>query len=249
MNDILTKINMLSKNDDKTLYHFISEQLNHESNDIGFWLSLAIAIFYPPFGDEEKSISFLNKALAIDNNNPFALIILAYVYHHHLGGIDDMRLHQIKNVFVDSNEINSMLKYAASWSYSYTKKQHYDLEEELLKESILLCDKHVWNYVSLAELYLQEKRYLEVNNLIRKALRNIQKIYSYKNIDEYTTTSIDDFINSLIKGTHLTDSNVESIEKKLVPRHIIFFYTIVTPLLNIYNFIKKAILRSMNFKE
>jgi len=214
--DILKKVNILSNNNDETLYHFLSEQLNYESNNIEFWLSLAIAISYPPFGDEEKAIAFTRKALAIDSNNPIALIILAFMYEYHLGGIDDTLLHKIKNLHSGSNEINSMLKYVASWSYAWHKKNDPEMEEELLKESIELCGKHVWNYVALADLYSRQKRYLEINGLIKQALNNVKKIYTDKNLDEYTTTSINDFINSLIKGTHITDTNAQSIQERFI---------------------------------
>src|SRR5438445_9297172 len=160
MNDILTQINILKKvRDHKGIYCLVEEQLKHESNDIELWISLAIAIVTVPIVDYEKSIACLEKALAIDNNNPIALIVLAHVYEYELGGIDYMLLHQIKNLHTDSDEINSMLKYVASWSYSWGKKDDPELEEKLLKESIDLYDKHVWNYTHLARLYLQQKRY------------------------------------------------------------------------------------------
>ena len=249
MHDLLTQLHTLSKTrDHEGVYSFVEEQLKHESNDIELWIILAITIIAVPIVDYEKSIACLEKAFAIDSNNPIALIVLTYVYHYELGGIDDILLHQIKTLHTDSNEINSMLKYVASWSYSYTKKQHYDLEEKLLKESIALCDKHVWNYVDLAELYHQQKRYLEINKLIQKALSNIKKIYTDENIDEYKTPSINDFINSRIKGTHITDINVEGIQKKLIPKHIILYYTITTPFLRFYYFVKTEILRSMNLE-
>lgn len=249
MNDILTQINTLKKDrDNKGIYNLVVEQLKHESNNIELWISLAIAIVAVPIVDYEKSIACLEKALAIDANNPIALIVLAHVYEYELGGIDDMLLHQIKNLHTDSNEINSMLKYAASWSYSRGKKDDPEMEEKLLKESILLCNEHVWNYEHLARLYLQQKRYLEINSLIKKALSNVKKIYADRNIDEYQTTSIIDFINSRIKGTHVSNINVEIIQEKLIPKHIVFFYLITTPFLHLYHFIRTKILQSMNLE-
>lgn len=249
MNDILIQVNILDKRNDENLYHFILEQLNHESNDIELWLGLAVAVAESPFGDEETGIAFVHKALAIDNNNPLALIILAYMYEYHLGGIDDMLLHQIKNLQTDSDEINSMLKYVVSWSYRSGKKNDPKMEEKFLKESIVFCDKHVWNYEHLATLYFKQERYLEVNSLIRKALKNIKKVYTDKNLDEYRAANVYDFIDSIIKGTYITHINVEIIQEKLIPNHIIVFYTIITPILSFYNFVKKALLQSMHFEE
>jgi tetratricopeptide (TPR) repeat protein len=218
MNDLLTQINMLSKaRDNKGVYKLVEEQLKHTSNNIELWISLAIAIVTVPIVDYEKSIACLEKALNIDNNHPIALIVLAHVYEYELGGIDDTLLHQIKNLHTPSNEINSMLKYVASWSYSWGKKDDSEMEEKLLKESIELCDKHVWNYEHLARLYLKQHRYSEINNLATKAFCNIQKIYSDN--DDYNLTDINEFINERIKGIHLTDSCVKIIQEKFIPQN------------------------------
>jgi tetratricopeptide (TPR) repeat protein len=246
MNDILIQVNILGKDKDENLYHFIREQLNCESNDIELWLGLAVAIAEAPFGDEETGIAFVHKALAVDNNNPLALIILAYMYEYHLGGIDDMLLHQIKNLQTDSDEINSMLKYVASWSYRSGKKNDPEMEEKLLKESIALYDEHVWNYEHLAMLYLQEERYFELNNLIRKALKNVKKIYTDKNLDEYRSANVYDFIDSIIKGTCITSTCVKIIQKHLIPNHIIVVYTILAPFLNFYLWVRNAFLHLGN---
>ena len=249
MNRVLTQLNIFHVAEDyQGIYNLVEEQLKYKSNDINLWIKLAVTIIAVPIVDYEKSIACLENALAIDNNNPIALMVLAHVYEYELGGIDDMLLHQIKNLHTDSDEINSMLKYVASWSYSDGKKNDPEVEEQLLKESIKLWDKHVWNYEHLARVYIQQKRYLEINSLIKKALRNVKKTYTNKNIHEYQTTSINDFINSRIKGTHITGSNVDMIQKELIPTHIVCFYTVVTPFVRFYEFIKTKILQSMNLE-
>lgn len=244
MNDIITQVNILDKNEDESLYSFLLEQINNESKNVEFWISLAIAIVMPPIVDEKTSIAFLNKALAIDNNNPTALLILTYVYEHELGGIDDMLLHQIKNLHTDSDEINSMLKCVASWSYCESKKYDPEEEERLLKESILLCDKHVRNYKYLARLYFEQERYLEANNLLKKALNNIKKVYS--DDDDYDITDINEFINERIKGIYVSKSNLESLQEDIMPNHVVIFYTIITPFLNFYHWIREELLCSEN---
>lgn len=244
MKDLFLQINMLDRmRDYNNLYSLVDDQLKHESNDIELWIKLAIAIIIVPIVDYEKSIECLNKVLAIDNNNPIALIILSHVYEYQLAGIDDILLYQIKNLHTDSDEINSMLKYVASWSYSDGKKDDQEIEEQLLKESIKLCDKHVWNYMHLVRLYTRQKRYLEINSLIKKALKNIQKVYDCNN--EKDVTDIDEYINEHIKGIYLTNSNVEFIEKDLIPKYLILIYQIITPLLKFYHFIKAKIFQSI----
>ena len=100
--------------------------------------------------------------------------------------------------------------------------------------------------MKLADLYMQEKRYLEVNRLLKKALRNVKKIYS--DDDNYNITDIDEFINERIKGIYLTKSNVKFIRQDILPKYIIFCYSIIIPFLNFYHFIKIKILQSMNLE-
>src|SRR3990172_11222304 len=218
INSLLAKISSLSKsNNDDQVYDIIMEQLKCESNDINLWLALAIVSAAPPFGDDETSIRCINKAFAIDDKCVLALLILAHTYEFvELRGIDDALLYKIENFQADSNELSSMLKYVASWAYCWNRKNNPIKEEQLLKKSIEFCGDHVWNYVQLADLYFKEGRKTEAYLLIDKALGNIKKVYTLENISEYDSTSIDDFINARIKGTHITSENVESIRDLLV---------------------------------
>src|SRR5579871_1435223 len=245
MKELLSRLDMLEKEENyDELYNIVEQELKTGLHSADVWIKLAIAIIVVPIVDYEKSIACLEKALSIDHNNPIALIVLAHVYEYQLGGIDDMLLHQIKNLTTDSNEINSMLKYVASWSYSDGKKDDNQVEEQLLKESIKLWDKHVWNYMHLVRLYKRQKRYLEINNLIYKALDNITKVYDGSNHPD--VIDLNEYISEHIKGVYLTDSNVKFIYEDLIPNHVIIFYTIITPFLNFCHFVKKSILRLIN---
>jgi tetratricopeptide (TPR) repeat protein len=238
MKDLLSRLDILEKEENyDELYNMVEKELQIGSHTSDVWIKLAITIITVPIVDYEKSIACSEKALAIEHNNPIALIVLAHVYEYQLGGIDDMLLHQIKNLNTGSNEINSMLKYVASWSYSDGKKDDHTIEEQLLKESIRLWDKHVWNYMKLVRLYQRQGRYLEINNLIYKALSNITKIYD--GITHPNVTDIDEYINEHIKGIYITNSNVRFIHKDLIPKYRILFYMIITLFLNFYRFIKK----------
>jgi len=245
MRDLLLRLDRLEKEENyRELCNIVDYELKNSVHTSDVWIVLAITIIVVPIVDYEASIACLEKALSIENNNPIALIVLAHVYEYQLGGINDMLLHQIKNLRTNSDEINSMLKYVASWSYKKSKKDDPEVEEELLKESIRLWDKHVWNHINLMELYKQQGRYLEINNLIYKALGNITKIYDGSNHPD--VTDLDEYINEHIKGIYITDLNAESIQQKLVPKHILFFYIIITPFLDCYRFIRKMILYLVN---
>ena len=215
MNNLLAKIKKL--NHDKNyaeIYRLVGEQLKHESNDIGLWLSLAIVVFAPPHGDEIWSIECLQKALAIDKNNVTAILILAYVYEYGLGGIDDELLKKIESLHTNSNELNSLLKYVASWSYASHKKNDPLSEERLLKESIQFCNNHVWNYIHLAWLYFDQHRDTEARELVKKAVSNVQKTYT-AHVHNDDLTNVNEFLNEHIKGIFLTDVNLEIIKELL----------------------------------
>ena len=238
MRDLLSYLDMLEREENyEELYSVVEQELKTGIHTADVWIKLAIAIIVVPIVDYEKSIACAEKALAIEHNNPIALIVLAHVYEYQLGGINDMFLHQIKNLDAGSDETNSMLKYVASWSYSDGKKNDPDIEEQLLKESISLWGGHVWNYMHLVRLYGRQNRYLEINNLIYKALSNIKKVYDGTIC--FNVTDIDEYINEHIKGIYLTNTCVELIKEKLVPNHVIVFYTIITPFLNFYRWIEK----------
>jgi tetratricopeptide (TPR) repeat protein len=214
MNNLIKQIKYLEENHDhEKIYQLIEEQLQRNSNDISLWLSLAITIFAPPIVDYEKGLACLERVFEIDCNNVLGLLIQAYVYETQLGGIDDALLRKIQHLNADSDELNSMLKYVASWSYSWNKKNDPLQQENLLKESIKLCNRHVWNYVHLARLYLKQNRKREARYLVSKALDNVEQEYNEINIDDYDVTNVDHFINAHIKGTHITTENVTSIQK------------------------------------
>lgn len=216
MNSLLKKINVLNKeNNSNEIYRIIIEQLNSQSDDIELWLSLALVVVAPPLGDEYISLECIQRVLDIDDNNAIALLISAHIYEYELGGITDELLDRIENLKTSSNEVNAMLKYVSSWAYSYHKKNNPQKEETLLIESIRLCQKYVWNYVHLAKLYLRYSRKEEVNNLIYIALKNVKKIYTDINIHEYNITDVNDFLNTRIKGTYLTDNNIITIKQLL----------------------------------
>src|SRR3990172_10433626 len=135
MRDLLLRLDRLEKEENyRELCNIVDYELKNSVHTSDVWIVLAITIIVVPIVDYEASIACLEKALSIENNNPIALIVLAHVYEYQLGGINDMLLHQIKNLRTNSDEINSMLKYVASWSYSDGKKDDHQIEEKLLKE-------------------------------------------------------------------------------------------------------------------
>ncbi|MBD3231047.1 hypothetical protein GF322_00095 [Candidatus Dependentiae bacterium] len=214
MTDLISKIIELSKKDElRKIERLIEDKLKEEPNNIGLLLRLAVLEIDPPFADHEKSIFFLQKVLAIDNNNAIAILLLAYVNYYCIAGIDEKLMNKLNSIYTDDNEINSMLKYVASWFYIDKDSK---LEEMLLQESINFCESHVYNLVHLAELYFKQGRTQEAKALVEKALSNVKKIYRFDMDDEvYDATDVDEFLNERIKGIYLTESNLKFIKELL----------------------------------
>ncbi len=213
MTDLISKVIELSKSDELLkIEELIEDVLKKEPKNIELLLRLAVLEVDPPFADHEKSIASLGKVLAIDKNNAIATLLLAYVNYYCVAGVDEELMSKLNSIRTNDNEINSMLKYVASWFYIDKDPR---LEELLLQESINFCKEHVYNYVHLAELYFKQGRNQEARVLIEKALRNVKKIYSFNGEEEYDATDVDEFLNERIKGICLTDPNLESIEELL----------------------------------
>ncbi len=197
-------------NEPQTIKTIFKKKLENNSNNIEVLFVLALVEAFLPNATHSPIITLLEKILRISNENEaIALIVYAYIKDHSIG-IDEMLLHKLKTMHTANHEINSMLKYAISLFYINKDSKQ---EEQYLKESISLCPNHVLNYVHLAELYLKERRSSEAKILIQAALKNVKKIYSDDVLAvAYDATNINEFINELIKGIHLTSENLKSIE-------------------------------------
>ena len=115
-----------------------------------------------------------------------------------------------------------MLLRVASWFYANKDDKK---EEELLLQSISEYPYHVRNYDRLATLYTKQGKEEEARALWKKALDNI-KTYSDSEYIEYITevpsqdgpeyiVDVDEFLNTVIKGTHSLARVVDGIKKKI----------------------------------
>ncbi len=210
MNNLILKIIELSKNNnEEKIETIIEEKLKQEPNSIELLLRLAVLELTPPIADYYKSIASLEKILILEKNNVIATLLLAYINHYCLGGVDKTLKDKLSSLHTNCDELNSMLKYAASWFYS---GKDIKLEEQLLIESINLYKGHVWNYVHLAKLYFLEGRSEEGRALIKRALKKVTKVYSGDN-QIYDIINVNEFLNEHIKGIYLTKENLELIQK------------------------------------
>jgi len=190
----------------------LADKLHKDSNDIETLLLLSLVELLCPDTDYEKSTNYLKKILTISKEaEATALIFLTDIKS--LTYIDEELMKRVNSIHTDNSEINSMLKYAVSLFYDQnTEVRNLILEEKYLKESIDFYQGHVCNYVHLAWLYRDQGKKAEAQQLAKKALSNIQKVYTNNdNSDDYDATSINELLGQLVKGIYISESNLQWI--------------------------------------
>ena len=188
----------------------IEAYLQEYPDDSEIQIRFAIFLNYPPLVDTLKSMNVLRNVINYDSNNSIALLALAYIKSRCYDGVDENLRQQLAACQTNNNELKSMLVLAQSWHYMDRDNSQYEL---LLQNSIRLCDNYVYNYISLARLYISSNRVSVGRTLAQKGLYNVQHIY-YRN-DCYTSSrqeldSIEHFINEQIKGIFITKLNFKS---------------------------------------
>ena len=210
MDNFLLKLKSLSQNKETLkIDALLREKIKQEPNNIEWLLRLAIVIQYPPIVDTDKSLELLEQVLKLDSKNVTAILLIAYIHHYCLAGLDKTIFDRITTFQTNNDEEKAMLAYAASWFYQ--DQQDPIGEKHWLLESIKHCNKHVWNHRTLARQYVVENQNNEAKKHLQQALHNIVKIYS-GNFNDYDETDVNEFINERIKGIYLTREFATEIE-------------------------------------
>ncbi|QQR49070.1 hypothetical protein IPF37_05975 [bacterium] len=191
----------------------LEKKLNQNGKNIDLLFKLALLEIEPPEGDDVKCIAYLEQILALDKDNVQALILFAYLHYYNLfEHAEEDLINKLISLKSPSDELNSMLRYAASWAFQF--KGNSEKQIFFLKESIALDPKNVFHYVGLAYNYFEQGKDLEAKELVKKALGNIKKVYT-DDPSEYDETNLNDFLGNNIKGTYLTQQMVNIIQKML----------------------------------
>lgn len=216
--DLLEKIKVLNKGlQTEALEKLLETALQKEPKDIELWFKLAIVELIPPLADYYKSIECLNKILEYDHNNPYALLLMAYIYDTRLGGVDDVLFNRLCEVHVENKELQSLIELAKAWHYRfpyYLKNKDGDLYEKFMLKSIELCKTHVYSYLELARYYINEGKKKLAIKLLKRALQNITIIYT-RILHKEDYTDVNEYIDENIKGVHITDMNYDGIKTLL----------------------------------
>lgn len=214
MDELHKKIISLSKDDRLEarieMRSMLEQAIKIDLDNVSLLLRLALLEFHFPFLEYEKSIDLLEKNLKKDPSNPVVLLMLACVHYYSTSLLDKSLLKKLISVTTNDRELNSLLKYAASWFYYITDSNNPQYKQ-LLIESTNLCHSHVYNYQHLALFYLEHDQISDAKKCIHQAVCNVRKIYKGKEgYDDIT--DIQEFINERLKGTYLTDVNFRSLK-------------------------------------
>lgn len=192
--------------------------LKNYPQDTDIWLKLTMVEFAPPWEDYDRIEKYITTILKYDANNVRSLLVLAYAQCAYRGGVSDDLFIRLCNVcaVTTNKELLSMIYLAIAWYYyswpSYRDEKKYELS---LLQSIDCCSEYVYNYESLGRLYLEKGREIEGKKMIQYALANVRKIYEINKDSVYDITDINRFFNEFFIGTHITQSNFESLRKLL----------------------------------
>ena len=105
-----------------------------------------------------------------------------------------------------------MIEYCKSLFYQ--DENDYKMQENVLKKSIELYPKHVFNYLRLAAFYKNHNNLIKAVELMEKALKNITLVYPISGHDiDYT--DYQEYFNELIKRIHVPQVHYESYINEL----------------------------------
>lgn len=194
----------------------IESQLKYNYN-IDLLLKLAVTVLCVPLVDYNKSLACVKNVYEIDENNFQAIILECCIHYYHLGGIDSelfSKLNRINNV---SDKDLSIVKYVMSWYYENNDIKNYML---CLQESTNLCKEYVENYKDLGLLYLKQGQISKGLEYLKKALSNIQQVYSD---DIHDFTSVQEYFDEMITGIRITSIGRNSIKEIILKNAMVYY--------------------------
>jgi tetratricopeptide (TPR) repeat protein len=151
--------------------------------------------------DTNKAIELLKSIFVYDQNNPYALIMLAYFEFTVYGIISQETIERIKKTQSSDPEIMAMLELVQSWHY-----EGVECEEHLTK-SVAYCELS-YNCTALGSIYRKKKNYEKAKLFYKKAIDAVRRVHS---IAEYNPFDLDEFFGHYIKKTCLTEDEYNSL--------------------------------------
>jgi len=180
-------------------------------HDTEFRLRLAVLETVPPLCDYGRSITFSDSVLEYEPQHFQALALSVHNNLWYYGELNKTTLNLLMNFETNEKEISAIKDYLiADFYYAINDTKNY---EKYLNSSVKYYPFHVNNLLQLAKIHKKNNAVIEANNLIKKALQNIQTIYSPNSISDLG--SYTNFIAEHITGTLTTQNNYNELKALL----------------------------------
>ncbi|MFC5588014.1 tetratricopeptide repeat protein [Sporosarcina soli] len=175
----------------------LTEQLDIETTHPELYFKLAVVVLEEPEVDFLQSIECMEKILTYDKTNIEAAIYLSWLQYLNRGYVNASTLtvldKLLANVEMDSLSL-SLIYLAKSWSDEIDEKQYH----LFLKKSVESNDTYVDNFLELANFYRNRGESDKEKSFIRKALKNVEKIYL---VDEsFDIATVKPYLGDCFKG-------------------------------------------------
>ena len=186
---------------------WIKAYLKKAPFDTEIWLKLALTEYCVPIADYRAVIDSLIKILCYAPNNIQVLLMLAYVQDHYYGITKDI-LDKLARAIPGDSQEEALILYVQTWYY---RDQHEKATvEQLLHQSIGIYPKFVRQHEDLGELYKDRGELSDAYYHFKEALSNVQRVFGDEPSD---ILDINIFVDELVKGIAITDSNLRSIQR------------------------------------
>ncbi|MCG7336723.1 hypothetical protein MHZ95_15760 [Sporosarcina sp. ACRSM] len=175
----------------------LTEKLDIETTNTELYFQLAVVVLEEPEVDFIQSIECTEKILTYDKTNIEAAIFLSWLQYFNRGYVNSSTLMVLDNLLtnVEMDSLSTSLIYLAkSWSYGIDEEQYHTF----LKKSVESNGTYVDNCLELANFYRNKGESDKEKSLIRKAFKNIEKIYR---VDEsFDIAVVEPYLGDDFKG-------------------------------------------------
>lgn len=159
--------------------NYLEELLKHDPQNTTLWFTLAVHVLEVPEVDYRKSIHCMERILSYDQRNIEAVLFLACIQYLHQGYIEDS-VDKLLDFSVQSecdHRTKSLCLMAKAWSCEGRLSRRSQEYISYLEQSVQYDDSYVSNLLNLASAYNQKGETEKGNQLLHRALRNIECIY------------------------------------------------------------------------
>lgn len=203
--DLLKKVarctetfNHNSKHAVHTLTKIFLDYLKTHSYDTDIWIKFAL-ISHCLLKNDAQALDCLRTILTYNPSNIHVTMLMVFISEK-IHPMNDNLFEQLSALQPSNKELLSLIEYQKAWYYLEKDEALY---RYTLENSLELCGKFVWNLKALGTLYFLHNKVNAGRSLFEKALNNIHHIYSIREYETMGISTLDNFFNTRLKGTHI----------------------------------------------